>query len=675
MNCRHPISVNTPLTTRMRHLAWLVALVCQTAVVVPAVAEDALPVLTVSAASKQEQALETAPASITVLDAEILETAGMSGLDSVAQLAPGLSFQPFGQTGVHAAVMRGISANFFSYSTSTLLLVDGVPTLMAQGFDTSLLGVERIEVLRGPQGTLYGRNAEAGVIAVSSRQPGNEPYSLVSAELGSRNKHALAMELSRALVPDTLYAAISAEWQRQDGFITNRSSGARVDDRESSNVRLALRWTPSARTDATLRLNHLEYDDGGNLWGSPSAARATVASGTPSYNRSQGTTLSLNVSHELGDGLKLRSVTAYNQFDDRVQQDTDFLAPDNLHIARDHRFRNLSQELRLEGRSRLGNWLLGLYADQDRHSLINEQKLPLALTRSYANQDGHSSALFGEWSLPLGERWTLVAGARAERDVVNFTPAGAASRSASWQRLSPKLALQYHLSDDSQLYVSATDGFRAGGFNVFVPATNYSSYQPEAVRAYELGTKGWLLEKRLRYSAALYWMDISNMQVQQMPTAGVVYITNAASGTSRGAEFELDYLFASRWQLQAGLALNRTRFDRFRDGSNVYDGNRNPFAPDINGRLSLRYDDPANWYALATLTGTGKVYLDAANRYSRNGYGLVNLAGGYRFGQVELSAYVNNLADRRYDAVGYQNGIVTVYSPPREAGLRLTWRM
>lgn len=658
----------------LRCLAWLVALACLPAAAQSTGDDIALPSITVTA-GKQAQALEAAPVSITSFDARTLETAGVSGLDAITQLTPGFSFQPFGQAGVHSAVMRGISANFFSYSTSTLLLVDGVPTLMAQGFDTSLLGVDKVEVLRGPQGTLYGRNAEAGVVAVTSRQPDNEPYSMVSAIAGSRNKRGVAVDLSRALVPDTLYASIAAEWQRQDGFISNTNTGRRADDRESRNVKLALRWTPSARTDATLRLTHLEYDDGGNWWGSPTAARATVASGTPSTNRSTGSTLSLNVSHELGDGLTLRSVTAYNQFDDKAQQDTDFLPADNLHIARNHRFRNLSQEFRLEGRSKLGNWLVGLYADQDRHSLFNEQKLPLALTRSTADLSGNSTALFGEWSMPLAQRWTLVAGARAERDTVKFTPTGGSQRSGNWNRISPKLALQYQFAKDNQAYVSATDGFRAGGFNVFVPAINYSSYEPETVRAYEAGVKGWLLEKRLRYSAAVYWMDINNMQVQQMPTAGVVYITNAASGKSKGAEFELDYLLTSHWQVQAGVAFNRTRFDRFRDGANNYDGKRNPFAPDMNGRLTVRYDDPASWYAQATLTGTGKIYLDAANKYSRNGFGLINLAGGYRFGNTEVSAYVNNLADRRYDAVGYQNGIVTVYSPPREAGIRVNWRM
>ncbi|MFL9926844.1 TonB-dependent receptor [Herbaspirillum lusitanum] len=634
----------------------------------------ALPALTVTA-NKQEQTLEAVPASITVFDGETLRETHAGSIEALEQMTPGLSFQPFGQSGVHSPVVRGMTANFFSFSTSTLLLVDGVPTLMAQGFDNNLLGVERVEVLRGPQGTLYGRNAEAGVINICSLAPDNTPRSMISAGAGSRNLRSLSVELSRPLVQDTLYASIAAEWRKQDGFIDNRNRGGKEDGHESTDLKLALRWTPSARTDATLRYSRSDQDDGGSLWGAPSAERATVRSGTPSWNHSSGSTLSLNVAHELDSGLRLRSITAWNEWFDHVQQDTDFLPADTLHIGRDHRFTTLSQELRLEGKLGQATWLAGAYADHDDHHLVNEQKLPLALSVSRASQTGDSAALFTDWSIPLAERWTLAAGARAERDSVRFTPQGSSQRSASWTRFSPKLSLQYQWAKEQQIYAGVTDGFRAGGYNVFVPAAGYAAYQPETVRSYELGGKGWLWQKRLRYSAAAYLMNVRNMQVQQMPTAGVVYITNAASARSGGVELELDYLLGGGWQLRSGLAYNRTRFDRFRDGSNVYDGHRNPFAPDLSGHLTLRYDAPSSWYAQVSLNATGKVYLDAANRYSRNGYGLLNVSGGYRIGQTEISAYINNLANRRYDAVGYQNGIVTVYSPPREAGLRLTWRM
>lgn len=656
-----------------RPCAWtLLCLAAASAAHAQSAAE--LPAITVTA-DKQERALEAVPASLAVFDGDMLEAAGIQDLAALQTVTPGLSFQPFGQAGVNSPVMRGLSANFFSFSTSTLLIVDGVPTLTAQGYDDPLLAIDRVEVLRGPQSTLYGRNAEAGVINIHSRQPDNTLRGQFSAAAGSRDLRTLRFDLSGPLVEDRLYASIAGAWRSQHGFIDNTYTGKREDDRELRSGKLALRWTPSARTDATLRYAQQDYRDGAALWGSPDAPRATVASGTPSWNRSAGRSASLSVRHEFDAGLRLTSVTAWNDFRDRVQQDTDFLPADLLHIARDHRFRNLSQELRLEGDWKGAHWLAGLYADGDDHDLRNTQKMPRGLTQSIVNLRGNSAAAFTHWTVPLAERWTLEAGARLERDEIRFSPQGESRRSADWTRVTPRLALQYAYAPRQQIYASVADGFRAGGFNVFSPAADYAPYQPETLRSYEIGAKGWLPGNRLRYSSAVYVMTVKNMQVQQMPLPGLVYVTNAASARSVGAELELEYLAGGGWSLQAGLGLNRTRFSSFRDGPADYAGNSNPFAPRINGYLSARYDAPAGWYAQASLTGVGRVYLDAANRYARNGYGLVNLAAGVTVNQVEITAYVNNLADRRYDAVGYQNGIVTVYSPPREVGLRLSWRI
>jgi iron complex outermembrane receptor protein len=634
--------------------------------------ESAMPMVSVSA-SKQVQLLDRVPASVTVLDDEALRAAGARGLEHVGQLTPGLSFQPFGQAGVLSPVMRGMTANFFSFSSATLLLNDGVPVLMAQGFDDNLLGIDRIEVLRGPQGTLYGRNAEAGVINIYSSIPGNVPRSSVEVEAGSRNRRALRADLGRVLVADRLYASISGEKRRQDGFIANRHTGLKEDGRDSENLKLALRWTPDALTDAIVRYRHFSYDDGAALWTAPTAARATVQSGTPSWNHMRGSSVSLDVARQLAHGIKLRAITARSDVFDKAQQDTDFRPVDLLQIARDHHFRTTSQEVRLEGWLGTAQWLAGLYGDRDEHDLLNEQKLPMGLSRSAAKLGGNSTAAFTHWSVPLGGAWSLNGGARYERDKVRYgTPAGVRQDSA-WSRLTPKLAVQYQAAPALLLYASASEGFRAGGYNVFAPSSRYTAFSPETVRALELGAKGWLAGKRLRYAAALYRMQVDDMQVQQMPSPGLVYLTNAASARSTGAEAELDYLLGGGWQLQAALALNRTRFGRFRDGTNNYDGQHNPFAPDRSGQVALRYDAGSGWHAQAALSGTGAIFLDAANRYRRNGYGLLNLNAGYRTGAWDVSAYVSNLADRRYDAVGYQNGIVSVVSPPREAGLRLRW--
>lgn len=654
--------------------AGLLALI---SAVLPATAqppqEPELPVVTVTA-NKQSQVLERVPASVSAFDGDELEAAGIDSLEGVARMTPGFTFQASGQPGLQPPVMRGLTANIMGFSSSVALMVDGVPTLRGQGFDDNLLGIERVEVLRGPQSTLYGRNAEAGVVSIVTRQPGNDPYAVVSAEVGSRDKRALRFDASHALVKDTLYLGVAGEFFEQDGFIDNALKGHKEDDRERRNGRLALRWTPNDRTDATLRHAQRSYRDGGSLWGAVTAPRGTVRSGTDSWNDSTASTVSLDVSHALAPDLRLRSVTANNEFIDRIKQDIDFMPADMRHVSRDHHFRTLSQEFRLEGQLGQARWLAGFYADRDDHDLSFGQKIPLGTTTTSAMQKGNSTALFTHWSIPLADRWTLTAGGRLEQDEVRFALAGGSEQSREWTHFSPKLALQYQWRQDAQVYASVADGFRAGGFNAFAPEA-YRRYQPEQVRSFEFGAKGRLLDRRLRYGASVYLMDVRDMQVQQIGLPGQMFLTNAASARPVGIEAELQYLLGSGWQIQAALGLNHTRFREFQDGANDYKGKHNPLAPDATGHLGVRYDAPQGWYAQAHLNGASKVYLDAANNYGRAGYGVVNLMAGYTFGHTELSAYVHNAGNKTYDTIGFLNGIATIYSPPRELGVRLIWRM
>lgn len=633
-----------------------------------------LPAVIVTA-DKTERALEKVSVSVAVIEGLDLEQSGIVGMEQLEGRIPGLSFQPFGQAGLNSPVMRGLTANFNTFSTSTLLLVDGVPTHTAQGFDDAMLDVDRVEVLRGPQSTLYGRNAEAGVIAIHSLPMDNTPRASVSADLGSRYKRSVRFSLSRPLVEDKLYASISGAWLKQDGFINNAYSGGKEDDRERRNLKLGLRWTPSAANDLVLRYARQDYNDGAALWGSPNTPRKEVASGTPSWNRSEGQSLSFHATHTFDSGLRLRSITAWSDFTDDIQQDTDFMPRDVMYIRRDHRMRTLSQELRLEGKLGTVDWLMGVYADRSDNDLHNVGRRMMMLEDLRADQKSRTVALFTHWNIPLTETWGLSAGTRVERSKVEIATQGTSKQDRDWTHFSPKLAIQYQFAPEHQWYVSASRGFRSGGFNALSAATNYATFEPERNWSYEMGFKGWAMDKRLRYSVAAYFMDIDDMQVMQMPMPGVMYITSAATAQSKGIELDVDYLLGGGWQIKGGLAWNRIRFDRFIDGTADYSGKRNPFAPDLTGYLGIRYDAPQGWYAQGQVRGTSKVYLDAANSYKRNGYGLIDLVIGYQQSNWEVAAYVNNAANKTYDAVGYQNGFVTVYSPPREVGMRLTWRM
>ncbi|WP_220347849.1 TonB-dependent receptor [Alkalilimnicola ehrlichii] len=472
-------------------------------------------------------------------------------------------------------------------------------------------------------------------------------------------------------MPGSLALGVAGEWRKQQGFVRNIGHGGRTDDRERWNGRVTAHWTPGEHSDAVLRYTRSQYRDGGAPWGPAEQRRRRVRSGTDSHNDSRGSSLSLNASHVFSDALRLRSVTAHNRFDDRIAQDLDFTGGGAVGLERNQRFDILSQELRLEGDIGTARWLWGAYADREDHTLRFRQRSPMGEQRMASELDGETMALFGQWIQPLGERWLLTPGLRAERSTVALEPEGAERRQERWNRVTPSLALQYRWRPESWLYARYAEGFRAGGFNAYAGAAGYPDYAPEKVASYELGAKGWGLDERLRYDLALYWMDVRDMHVQEIVQPGTAYITNAASARSAGLELELAYFLNDAWMLRSGLALNRTRFRTFQDLAEDYRGNSNPFAPDLAGFMGIRYEALTGWFAQADLSGMSRIYLDAANQYSRPGFGLLDLAGGYRHRHFTVTLYADNVTDTRYDAVGLLNGNVRVYSPPRELGLRL----
>lgn len=626
-------------------------------------------------ATKTELPAVQVPASLSVLYGEDLEASRVDEVSQLAAMTPGMAFQPWGQAGTNLAVVRGVTGSGSGFNSAVLLSEDGVPLLAGQGFDNNFLDVERVEILRGPQSSLYGRNAEVGVINVVTRTPDNIQRGDISAIAGSRQRQQLRGSFSTPLVEDRLYAAVAGEWKSQNGYIDNTTTGGKADDRERNNARIALRWTPNDTDDIRLRYSQQRYHDGGSQWGLAASADRKVGSGTDSWNHSQASVASLDYRHLLANGWQFRSISARTEVLDRIQQDTDFRQPDTLHMQRDNKLTTLSQEFRLQGEGDNHRWLTGLYFDHDDNDFRFVQKLPLMTSEMRNTQRGNTQALFGEWTQMLGGPWSVTLGGRIERSDIEISPVGEDKRSASWHNVSPKVSVQYQWQPDLQTYASYSQGYRAGGYNLFSPATDYRRYNPEKVHSWELGVKGLSDDRRLRYSSAVYLMDIDDMQVQQVVQAGVVYINNAAKARSTGWEFEADYNLLPELRLQGSLGLNHTRFGRYRDGSNDYAGNHNTFAPDATASLGLRYDHASGVYGLLQWHGASSSFLDAGNQYRQAGYGVGDLTVGYVWRSLDVSLFVDNLTDKEYDAVGYLNGSVRIYSPPREFGLKVSYKL
>lgn len=624
-------------------------------------------------ADKTEQRLEDVPSSISTFSGDELERQNIEDLETLARKTPSFSFQSTGQSGFNPPVVRGLTSYATAFSSSMLMMVDGVPTLANQGFENSLVGVERVEVLRGPQSALYGKNAEGGVLNIYTRQPDNAPRMRLDGGLGSRNKHVVRLDAAHPLIEDTLYIGVAGQFREQDGFIHDRYNGGWADDRKSYDGRAVIRWTPNDKSDISLRYSHLNYRDGASLWGSVSAPRYEVSSGTPGWNRSEGETVSLDIAHHFDFGISLRSITAKTDYYDKLKQDSDFMPAERFFMQRDYHLSNLSQELRLSGEQEEARWLIGIYADKTDNDLSFTNKTPLKVKTTNSALEGSSLSLFGQWLQPITDEWSLTLGGRIEHDQIEIKPKDSSAKSQHWQQFSPKVSLQYRWMPEQNLYLSYSEGVRAGGYDPFASTVNYPAYSPEKVRSYETGIKGLIAPIHLRYSVAAYYMQINDMQVQQFVAPGVTSITNAATAHSSGLEASLEYWLNEQWSVDGTIGLNRTRFERYRDGNNDYDGNKNPYAPDLTWHIGVRYDAD-NWYANASLDSVGSIYLDPANKYRRGSYQLLNMSASYPVNQhITLSAYAQNVTSKHYDAVGFMNGNVTVYSPPRELGMRVSY--
>jgi iron complex outermembrane receptor protein len=244
----------------------------------------------------------------------------------------------------------------------------------------------------------------------------------------------------------------------------------------------------------------------------------------------------------------------------------------------------------------------------------------------------------------------------------------------SWNELTPKIALEYRFTPAIMTYVSASHGYRSGGFNWGARDPHYISYDEEKLWSYEIGVKSAFLDNRLIINGSVYYMNITDMQVNEAVSPMEGYITNAAEATGKGVELEMTARVFDGLSLMAGFGYTDIEFDDFEDALGDYKGNKNPFAPEYTFSLGAQYRHTSGFYARCDLIGYGKMYFDKANDYSRDAYEIVNAKIGYEAKDFDIYLYGKNLFDEEYDSDGYFGGMYTIYSDPGEIGLQLVCR-
>ncbi|TIH16989.1 TonB-dependent receptor [Marinifilum sp. JC120] len=631
-------------------------------------------------ANKQKEEVQKIPVAVTVFNEMSIEDKKLDSLSDLSDYVPNLMLFSDGPPGVNTPSMRGIHADAESQSVSTGLFVDGIPVSSTLGYSNGLLDIERVEVLRGPQGTLYGKNTEVGAINIITRLPGNEYRGKITTDVGLNSKSA-AFNLSGPIMQDQLFFGFAGELSQNDGFIEHTASGNPVDEEKYLYGKGQLRWLPNEDLELRLIASHTQYDNGAFRMGpNPDwwsemlqsiPGDREVSSDHEGKGKSSESSQALKISYDINDYLSLTSTTTHRYFNDNRNVDIDMTSADLLWRDFDNDYRTITEELRLNYANEGWKWLTGLYVDRD---TIDIRETASGGPRTQ-DVEKHSYAAFGQLTVPVTSKLSAIGGLRYEVQKTDFKDkVTSEDMDGSWDNFAPKLSLEYQFQPKLMGYASVAKGFRSGGINYNYVDADKAKYDSEELWSYEIGAKSKWLDDRLLLNGAAYYMDIQNMQVYEGYPPMRLDISNSAKGIGYGLELEAQALITKALSVDASFGYSNVEFDDFTEDGVSYDGKKSPFAPEYTFNIGAQYRMENGFFSRMDVVGYGKMYLDKANRYSRDAYQLVNGKIGYEGENLDAYLYCKNIFDTRYDTTGYYGGMYTLYSDPREVGLNLSLR-
>ncbi|MGY2290548.1 TonB-dependent receptor [Pseudomonas sp. SDO528_S397] len=639
----------------------LLSLAILFAIAHPALADDALtlPELQVTA-NKRVQAQDQTDLALSVATEADLQKANVYNSGELERVFPELLVRNTGAGLFPSLSLRGVSSSD-PYNAPVGVYVDGVPQYLGT-FQQQLLNIEHIELLKGPQGTLYGRNAQAGALNIITRQPDNTPTATIQSRISNLHQQ-VAVTAATPLVDDTLFLQAAVYHDNVDGELTGSPHHG---DSDNGGGNLALTFRPNE--DFSLKLAYARdrltsFNEQYLADATYEKRRASVPLMESQYTR-RVETGSATVDWSLSDSLKLTSITALQSYrHERLYGDLGFLWPETQ--------RTVSQELHLatQGDNRAWDAVGGLYWQNSRsHSLrVPDSSAPLFGQFGEADSriESTEKAVFGEFTWHLAPRWDLTLGARHSQETADtryvqanaaFTPGFTYKGHDTFTSTTPKIALGFQATPDTRLYASATKGFKAGGFNRIGAITpDAVAYSPEKSLSTEIGVKSSLLDKRVWINAAVYRIDIDDVQ-QFIGAAGTgtQSLANIGKARSEGAEMSVDWHVDDATSVRVAGTVNRNRMlDSERQGNHLtYTPNR---TLRVSAEHSLFFDNLLGELRPSVgVSYTGKHYFDVDNQVSQGGYSLLDARLAWLpTPDLELALYGNNLGDKNYRTYSY----------------------
>ena len=698
-------------------------------------AEEAAPAAEgeiVVTARRREESLIDVPISMSVVSGDSLVKSGAADITALQDKTPNLTLQiARGSNSTLIAFSRSVGQQdpLWGFEPGVALYIDDVYVARPQGAVLDIFDVERVEVLRGPQGTLYGRNTIGGAVKYVTRRLGHDYKASARVSYGSYNQVDL---VGQVVVPvgDTLSlgAAVAQYWR--DGFGTNLTTGAEHYNKDVFAARLSAEFTPSdtifirVAGDRVLDRSNPRHGtrllpNGTDPIYAPTGDVYDTRAGIGDRNRVETRGLSVTGEVNLSDALTFKTITSWRDGSTDTVIDFDNTILPTLDVPAEYSDRQFTQELQLLYEGDRIQGVFGVYYLNGRASGAFDTVLGALNTTTLTAGEvfTKSYAAFGDFSFDVTDQFKISAGLRYTRDEKTgtvfrrnytgirsprFGNAAAVpglirsdyTNSRDFEKLTPRVSLSYEPRQDLNFYASYGKGFKSGGFDMrgdaILTPTTVNGYKPETIDSYELGMKGAFLDRTLFVNIAGFYSNYKDqqvtIQVPALPSGIASFVDNAGKGEIYGFEFEARVV-PSR-NLSASLVLGYTHAD-YKEFFTYIGGGTTPVdvsdqrafqnTPEWTANASVTWSEDLAGGTIAftpsvSLRSDTQMFELATPALDQDGYALVDASLNWTSagGRYRIGVAARNLTDARYRVGGYNfpgalfgNSVIGYYGPPR----------
>jgi len=670
-------------------------------------------------AQKKQELSQHVPLSVTALSERQVSDYRLWNSKDITAIAPDLYSADPGD-GRNATGIRGITTT--SYTPAVATYIDGVNQFSLDSYIFQLLDIERIEILRGPQGTLYGRNAMGGVINIITKQPGNAFNGFAEVSIGNYGRQRYSIGFRAPLIKDKLFIGAAGLYDGRNGYYHNDFTNSSYEDQHSFTGNYYIKYLPAKNWDLTLNVKHVDNRNHGPFplvaddpFKDPFVLSQNAV--TTMIDNTINAGLSINYK---GPGFIFTSQTAWQQNYRYYTQpiDGDFSPLDAITIINNYgpdwnKTKIWTQEFKFSspaGTTSPWNWTAGSYLfhnDAPVKQATHYGKDAAALgspdsnfsTINTTKSINKGIAFYGQVGYALTQRLQLTAGLRydyekqSENVLGEYQPDGSSpitttpdtSGKTAFHAWSPKGSLSYTLSKEHLVYGSYSRGFRTGGLTQLSSDPSQPplyAYRPEYSNNFELGWKMGLFRNLLKINLTAFYSTIRDAQEPTLVLPDAITVTrNAGKLNSKGLEAEIATTPVKGLELNYNFGYTHARFDDLKLSQNgsVVDlsGKHQVFTPDVTSMLAAQYSYPLGLFTshshrrgsevLLVARGEwrylGNTWFDLANTIEQKGYSLFNASLAIRTKNYSLSFWERNLTNKRYISYAYDFGAAHLGDP------------